>query len=37
VLAALAEPEAAIALANGVPNVDDETLVRLLYDSRFAA
>jgi hypothetical protein len=37
VLAALAEPEAAVALANGVPNVDDETLVRFLYDSRFAA
>ena len=37
VLAALTEPEAAIALANGVPNLDDEALVRLLYDSRYAA
>jgi hypothetical protein len=37
VLAALTEPEAAIALANGVPNLDDETLVRFLYDSRSAA
>jgi hypothetical protein len=37
VLAALGEPEAVIALANGVPNLDDETLVRFLYDSRAAA
>lgn len=37
VLASLTEPEAAIALANGVPNLDDETLVRFLYDSRYAA
>jgi hypothetical protein len=37
VLASLTEPEAAIALANGVPNLDGETLVRFLYDSRYAA
>jgi hypothetical protein len=37
VAASLTEPEAAIALANGVPNLDDETLVRFLYDSRYAA
>ena len=37
VLAALTEPEAAIALANGVPNLDGETFVRFLYDSRYAA
>jgi hypothetical protein len=37
VLAALTEPEALIALANGVPNLDDDTLVRFLYDSRTAA
>ena len=37
VLVALAEPEAAIALANGVPNLDDEIFVRFLYDSRSAA
>ena len=37
VLASLTEPEAAIALSTGVPNLDDETLVRFLYDSRYAA
>jgi hypothetical protein len=37
VLAALAEPEAVVARANGVPNLDDDTVVRFLYDSRLAA
>ena len=37
VLAALGEPEAVVALANGVPNLDDDTLVQFLYDSRVAA
>ena len=37
VLAALGEPEAVVALANGVPNLDDDTLVGFLYDSRVAA
>ena len=37
VLATLGEPEAVVALANGVPNLDDDTLVQFLYDSRVAA
>ena len=37
VLAALWEPEAVVALANGVPNLNDDTLVQFLYDSLVAA
>ncbi len=33
VLASLMEPQAAVALANGVPNLDSDTLVRLLNES----
>ena len=34
VLASLMEPEAVVALANGAPNLDSDTLVQLLNESR---